>query len=53
MSYYYNYYLGYVKDGRVFSLGPFDYSGKLKALLSRSRSFASDLHDRFLESRTR
>ncbi len=47
MSYYYNYYLGYVKDGRVFPLGPFDYSGKLKALLSRSRSFASDLHDRF------
>ena len=47
MSYYYNYYLGYVKDGRVFPLGPFDYSGKFKALLSRSRSFASDLHDRF------
>lgn len=47
MSYYYNYYLGYVKDGRVFPLGLFDYSGKLKALLSRSRSFASDLHDWF------
>ena len=48
MSYYYNYFLGYIKDNKVYPLGPFDNKGKIHAIISRSRSFASDLHDDFL-----
>lgn len=48
MSYYYNYYIGYEKDGKFYPLGPYDDRGKLKSALSISRSFASDLHDDFL-----
>ena len=49
MSTYYNYYIGYRdKDtGLLYPLGPFDCFGNLKAVISRSRSFASDLHDDF------
>ena len=49
MSYYYNYYLGIKsgKDGKIYPLGPFDLHGKYLDVLSRSRSFASDLHNMF------
>lgn len=47
MSYYYNYYLGYEKDGKLYPLGPYDDKGKLHSVLCRSRSFASDLHRQF------
>ena len=47
MSYYYNYYIGYEKDGKLYPLGPYDQSGRLHDALSKSRSFASDLHDKF------
>lgn len=50
MSYYYSYYLGY-KDskGKIIPLGPYDNEGKLKTVIERSRSFASDLHEDFRE----
>lgn len=47
MSYYYNYYLGYIKDKKFYPLGPFDCFGNLKPVVSRSSSGASDLHERF------
>ncbi len=47
MSYYYNYTIGYERDGKLYPLGPYDASGKIRYALSRSRSFASDLHQRF------
>ena len=47
MSYYYNYYLGYKKDGKIYPLGPYDVSGTLHNVISRSRSFASNLHEDF------
>lgn len=51
MSYYYDYYIGYRKKGEdediVYPLGPYDYQGKLKSVLCKSRSFASDLHEDF------
>ena len=47
MSYYYNYYIGYSHDGKICPLGPYDAFGKLRCVLSRSRSFASDLHEDF------
>ena len=48
MSYYYNYFIGY-KDGenKIYPVGPFDMDGKIHPVLSRSRSFASDLHEEF------
>lgn len=50
MSYYYNYYLGYKDgDGMFHPLGPFDDKGKIHEVFYRSRSFASDLHERFWE----
>lgn len=49
MSYYYNYTLGYKgEDGLVYPLGPYDNDGKLKNIISRSASFASDLHEDFM-----
>ena len=48
MSYYYNYYLGFEKDGKIFPLGLYDHKGKLHAVFFRSRSFASDLHEDFI-----
>lgn len=48
MSYYYNYYLGYKKDGILYPMGPFSRKGKLECLLWKSRSYASDLHEDFL-----
>lgn len=47
MSYYYSYYIGYKKDGKIYPLGPYNSKGKLKPVLCKSRSFASDLHNRF------
>ena len=47
MSYYYNYYIGYKHNGKIYPLGPYDCNGKLKDVVSRSRSFASDLHESF------
>lgn len=51
MSYYYDYYIGYEKDGKIYPLGPYDSFGTLKPALSRSRSFASDLHKMFYRVR--
>ncbi len=48
MSYYYTYYVGYkTADGRIYPFGPYDCFGKLRDVLSRSRSFASDIHKEF------
>ena len=47
MSYYYNYYVGYKKDGKIYPWGPYNANGKLEPMVSRSRSFASDLHEEF------
>ena len=47
MSYYYSYYLGYMKDNKVYPYGPFNCEGKIKPVVENSRSFASDLHENF------
>ena len=47
MSYNYNYYLGYEKDGKIYPLGPYDADGKIYSVITKSRSFASDLHEDF------
>lgn len=47
MSYYYNYYLGYKKDGKIYPYAPYDSKGKLACVLSKSKNFASDLHENF------
>lgn len=47
MSYYYNYYIGYKKDGKIYPWGPYTADGNLRPIICRSRSFASDLHDYF------
>lgn len=47
MSYYYNYYIGYKKDNKIYPFGPYDSTGQLQPIISRSRSFASDLHELF------
>lgn len=47
MSYYYHYYLGYIKDNKIYPWGLFSADGKLSPVLSKSRSFASNLHDFF------
>lgn len=47
MSYYYNYYIGYKLDNKIYPLGPYDSFGKLNSVLSKSRSFASDLYEDF------
>lgn len=44
MSYYYNYYIGYELNNKIYPLGPFDYKGTIQPAVSKSRSFASDLH---------
>ena len=38
MSWYYNYYAGYRKDGKYYVIGPFDNNGTLRNLLWYSRS---------------
>ena len=50
MSYYYQYYAG-IEDkesGVIYPLGPYDCNGKLKPIVEKSRSFASNLHEDFL-----
>ena len=47
MSWYYKYYVGYQLDGKIYPWGPYTAKGKLKPLIDRSRSFASDLHQEF------
>lgn len=47
MSYYYDYYIGYKYKDKIYPLGPFDAFGKMHPVLSRSHSFASDLHYEF------
>lgn len=47
MSYYYNYYIGYKKDGKIYPWGPYNAKGKLEPALNCSRSFASDLYEYF------
>lgn len=49
MSYYYSYYVGYKKDGKIYPLGPYNCRGQLWNLFSRSRSFASKLYEEFHE----
>lgn len=49
MSYYYDYYIGYMtKDGKINPLGIYDCFGKLHSALSISQTYASDLHDDFV-----
>lgn len=47
MSYYYNYCIGYKKDGKLYPWGPYNADGKLEPMISHSRSFASNLHEEF------
>jgi hypothetical protein len=47
MSYYYNYAIGYIFDDKIYPLGPYTAEGKLKDVVSKSASFASDLHEMF------
>ena len=47
MSYYYSYYIGYKKDGKIYPWGPYTANGDLEPVISRPRSFASDLHNYF------
>lgn len=47
MSYYYTYYLAYEKNGKLYPYGPFDSKGKLCSILSKSRSFTSNLPEFF------
>lgn len=44
MSYYYNYCIGYKSGGIIYPLGPYDRFGKISYVISKSSSFASDLH---------
>ncbi len=54
MSWYYDYYICRKSkdDGKIYPFGPFDYNGKFFPALSRSRSFASDLHEYFRDIST-
>ena len=45
MSYYYNYYIGYMSNDKIYPLGPYSATGKLRPAVCKSSSFASDLHD--------
>jgi len=47
MSYYYDYYIGYKSGDKMYPFGPYNSLGELKAVISRSRRFASDLHNEF------
>lgn len=49
MSYYYNYYIGYEAGGKIYPLGPYDCTGHIHAVISRSSSFASNLHYQFFK----
>lgn len=47
MSYYYQYYLGYIKDNKIYPYGPFMFDGRIKPIIEKSRSFASNLYQDF------
>ena len=48
MSWYVDYYIGYrTPEGKIYPLGHFDSFGRLHSVLTKSRSFASDLWERF------
>lgn len=47
MSYYYQYYIGYEENGKLYPYGPFDCQGKIKPVVCKSRSFASNLYTNF------
>lgn len=47
MSYYYDYYIGYEREGKIYPLGPYVLENKLVPVFSRSHSFASRLHEEF------
>ena len=48
MGWYVSYYLGYkTKEGKIYPFFPFDSTGKLHPIVTKSRSFASDLWERF------
>ena len=49
ISWYYVYYVGYInkKDNKIYPLGPFNNKGEWKSIIERSRSFASNLYERF------
>ena len=47
MAYYYNYTIGYEHDGKIYPFGPYDAKGKIMDVVSRSKSFASDLYEWF------
>ena len=48
MSWYYNYYIGYMdRDGKLWPLGPYDCEGKLRPAMWKSRSFETGLAERF------
>lgn len=51
MSYYYNYYIGYKHNNKLYPLGPYNHCGKLREVICRSRNFASTIHERFYEVR--
>ena len=48
MSYYFQYYIGYEENQKIYPYGPYNCQGKLKPVVEKSRSFASDLHDEFV-----
>ena len=49
MSYYYSYYVGYMLKGQVYPLGPYTNTGELRAVVTKSSSYASNLHYLFSE----
>ena len=49
MSVYYDYYLAYMKKGKLYPLGPFDRQQKLVSVIGKSQSFASNLKEDFYD----
>lgn len=47
MSYYYNYYLGYKKNNKIYPLGPYNFNGNFIPVISKSSTYASDLYKMF------
>ncbi len=48
MGWYVEYYIGYkTKDGKIIPLGPYDCFGDIKPILTKSRTFSSNLWEKF------
>ena len=48
MSTYYCYCIGYKdSDNKIFPVGPYDYQGKLRYIIKRSRSYVTDINELF------